>query len=549
MKPIVQIVYNGNGSVIDMSLKAKDFEEQLKKELNNKRYSRIVSSPIQLYFDLIINPNPEALVDAFQQNGVVFVKISKELEGDGDVYSLQLGLSRLTAPEGVEKILVLIRNHDNGYRSENVDPEKDSMANEVKYTAIDPKWTLDEVILTKEVRTRLERATKIIKNKDTIFDTLGYSRVDKSIKSIICFYGPAGTGKTITAHAIAKLLNKKIVISSYAQIESKYVGDGAKNLRKIFKDTEQQDAVLFMDECDSFLSKRIENTDSGSDKHYNRMSNELFQLLEDYSGCVVFATNMLTDVDKAFKSRIVDSIYFPLPDKQARVQLLKKMCLPETLNAVFGTETELEEFAGSLEGFSGRDIRKSLLLSYADISDEIKEKGLENYVWTINAFKVGFDDVRNSFTESTDSESIPLDELQKFTDRKRFNRKQFELAKHAILVDEDVDDREYLLLQDLSRQLMNVELENRDIKPEMTVLEICEGVNEIAQKRVLVDVAIRVVSIDGEFSDNEKIFIRKLCGILGYTEDEKERFISYGDAMANAYAHWIAAINDTSNNA
>ena len=85
MKPIVQIVYNGNGSVIDMSLKAKDFEEQLKKELNNKRYSRIVSSPIQLYFDLIINPNPEALVDAFQQNGVVFVKISKELEGDGRV--------------------------------------------------------------------------------------------------------------------------------------------------------------------------------------------------------------------------------------------------------------------------------------------------------------------------------------------------------------------------------------------------------------------------------------------------------------------------------
>ena len=124
----------------------------------------------------------------------------------------------------------------------------------------------------------------------------------------------------------------------------------------------------------------------------------------------------------------------------------------------------------------------------------------------------------------------------------------YEGAKEMLLV-EDVDDREYLLLQDLSRQLMNVELENRDIKPEMTVLEICEGVNEIAQKRVLVDVAIRVVSIDGEFSDNEKIFIRKLCGILGYTEDEKERFISYGDAMANAYAHWIAAINDTSNNA
>ena len=375
-----------------------------------------------------------------------------------------------------------------------------------------------------------------------IFDTLGYSRVDKTIKSIVCFYGPAGTGKTITAHAIAKYLGKKIVISSYAQIESKYVGDGAKNLRKIFKDAEDQDAVLFMDECDSFLSKRIESTDSGSDKHYNRMSNELFQLLENHTGCIIFATNLLTDIDKAFKSRIVDSIYFPLPDKEGRIKMLKKMCLPSILNKVFKTDKELEDFAEQLEGFSGRDLRKSILLTFAEVSDEVADVGFENFIWNVDRFKVGFDDVRKSFSEDTENQTIPLDEIQTFTEQKRFCRKQFELAKHAVLVDDGVDDREFLLLQDLSRQLLNVELEERTILTEMTLSDICDNIIEINQKRTLIDTAIRVVSIDGELSDNERVFIGKLSDLLGFSEGAKLKFYSYAESMANAYLHWIQAI-------
>lgn len=542
MKPIVQIIYNGNGSVIDMSLKGKDFEVTVKKELADKRYERIASAPIQLYITLILNPNDKDIESAYQQNGNVYVKVSSDLEGDGDIYSLQLGLSRLRAPEGIERVLVIIDNKEYQKQALKADVEEGDEPKGLKYVATDPKWTLEEVILPEYVRNRLERATKIIKNKDIIFDTLGYSRVDKTIKSIICFYGPAGTGKTITAQAIAKYLDKKIVISSYAQIESKYVGDGAKNLRKIFKDAEEQDAVLFMDECDSFLSKRIESTDSGSDKHYNRMSNELFQLLENHTGCIIFATNLLTDIDKAFKSRIVDSIFFPLPDKNGRIQMLKKMIQPQILNSVFKTEEDLDKFADSLEGFSGRDLRKSVLLTLAEVSDDVAKIGADDFEWNIDKFKIGFDDVRNSFSEDTDSETIPLDEVQRFRDKKRFAQKQFELAKHAVLVDEGVDDREYLLLQDLSRQLMNVELEDRNISTEMTLADICKGINEINQKRMMIDIAIRVVSIDGEFSNQEKIFVKKLCNLLEFSDADAENFIKYGDSMANAYLHWIEAI-------
>ncbi|MBU5479439.1 ATP-binding protein [Eubacterium sp. MSJ-13] len=60
----------------------------------------------------------------------------------------------------------------------------------------------------------------------------------------------------MTAEAVAKALNKKVYHINYSELESKYVGETPKNIRRAFECAARDDAVLIFDEADSFLGKR-----------------------------------------------------------------------------------------------------------------------------------------------------------------------------------------------------------------------------------------------------------------------------------------------------
>lgn len=257
------------------------------------------------------------------------------------------------------------------------------------YQATTPLYTLDKVILSHDTKAQIDRAITLIEQHNKIFNEWGFSDVDPHTKTILCFFGAPGTGKTMCAHALASQLGKKILIASYASIESKWVGEGPKNLQRIFNDAQEQDAILFFDEADSFLSKRVANAETGSDKHYNRMSNEMFQLLENYNGVIIFATNLVTDFDKAFKSRILAFIEFAEPDHDTRKRLIEIM-IPKRLPMKQRlSDEELDTLAEISDGFSGREIRKAMLTTLA----EGATKGVTEF--TIEEFKAGFTSVRS----------------------------------------------------------------------------------------------------------------------------------------------------------
>ena len=227
-----------------------------------------------------------------------------------------------------------------------------------------PKFALERVILPPSVKEDILLSLTLIENQKRIYEDWGFEEVDAKPKLILNFYGPPGTGKTMVSHAIAKMLKKNILAVNYAEIESKYVGDAPKNLFKAFNTAKEADAVLFFDEADSFLGKRIQNVSSSSDQAINSLRSQMLILLEDFEGVVIFATNLADNYDKAFESRILKHIHFDLPTLENREAIIA-ITIPSKVP--FSEEVNRGELCKKLaeisEGFSGREIKNAVLES------------------------------------------------------------------------------------------------------------------------------------------------------------------------------------------
>lgn len=226
------------------------------------------------------------------------------------------------------------------------------------YQAEDPKYTFEQVILPEDVAERVNEAIGIIEVESLVFDTWGLRKIIPDAASAISFYGPPGTGKTMVAEAIASKLGKKILRATYADIESKYHGEGPKMVKAIFRAAERDDAVLFLDESDSLLSKRLTTVDSGSSQAINSMRSQLLVSLENFKGIVIFATNLVVNYDQAFLSRLIN-IEFKLPDKVARFEIWKNHLQGDGINIPLSDDLNIDELAEKFE-FSGRQIKNAV---------------------------------------------------------------------------------------------------------------------------------------------------------------------------------------------
>ena len=293
--------------------------------------------------------------------------------------------------KGVRGIGIKIMHED-----KNDNPEASQSSNLIRgeglasFRAVTPKFTIDKLVVTEELSEKITNTISIIRNIDLIYNEWGFSEVDSQPRAVLNFFGPPGTGKTMAAHCIADALKKKILIANFAEIESKYVGDSPKNLENIFTVAKNEDAVLFFDEADSFLGKRLTAISSSSDQAVNSLRSKLLQLLEDHSGIVIFCTNLLKNYDKAFESRILRSLKFELPDDKCRRKLIRQM-IPAKVP--FSKEQSLDETAMQIlseaaDGFSGREIKNAVLQVLCKAASEGKRE------FSISDFKSGFDDMR-----------------------------------------------------------------------------------------------------------------------------------------------------------
>src|SRR5687768_7769305 len=101
---------------------------------------------------------------------------------------------------------------------------------------VDPQRTFADVVLPISTRRALDEALAQVRNHALIFGRWGLGeRHATGLGLAFNFAGPPGTGKTICAEAIARVLGKKLLVVNYAEVESMWMGETPKNLVSAFQ--------------------------------------------------------------------------------------------------------------------------------------------------------------------------------------------------------------------------------------------------------------------------------------------------------------------------
>ena len=204
------------------------------------------------------------------------------------------------------------------------------------FELVESETSLDDVVLNSQTRQTLENLMRQV-DKEVVSRLVKWGIKDKKsgIDARIIFYGPAGTGKTMTAYSLAKSLKRQVLAFDCSKILSMYVGESEKNVRKIFdtfyelSQKTKTEPILLLNEADQFLGARSSGNITGSDQMHNQMQNIFLEQIENFRGMLIATTNLLENIDKAFSRRFNYKIEFKKPNKEQRLELWNKM-LPKS---------------------------------------------------------------------------------------------------------------------------------------------------------------------------------------------------------------------------
>jgi len=236
------------------------------------------------------------------------------------------------------------------------------------FEAIEPRWSFERVILPASTRRAISEALAQIQQHDLIFRRWGLGEMHVSgLGLAFNFAGAPGTGKTICAEAIARELGQRLIVLRYAELESMWAGETAKNLRAAFEAAAEQNAVLFFDEADAIAARRFTSLREGYSREANLVVNVLLNELERFNGVVIFATNLARNFDPAFERRIRTHIQFELPGPAEREAIWRAQLHQQ--KTPLAPDVDFPALARKYER-SGGDIKNAVLKAALMAADE-----------------------------------------------------------------------------------------------------------------------------------------------------------------------------------
>lgn len=182
---------------------------------------------------------------------------------------------------------------------------------------VDTYDDMTSLVLSQELKEKLDRVIKEYLKKETL------SKYGLANRRKLLLYGASGTGKTMTASALAKEFNLPFFVVRTEKVVTKFMGETGQKLGRIFDFINEVPAVYLFDEFDAIGSQRGMDNEVGEQR---RILNTFLQLLErdDSDSFIIAATNSIESIDKAMFRRFDDVIEYKLTDTEQRLALLRE---------------------------------------------------------------------------------------------------------------------------------------------------------------------------------------------------------------------------------
>ena len=198
------------------------------------------------------------------------------------------------------------------------------------------KDTLFEIIKGDNLeRVNLQYTTEI---DATFTDFCSLSKnISKNENLSILLYGAPGTGKTEFAKQVAKNVNGTLYQLNFPHIQSKWIGETEKNIRRVFNlyreawQKSKEPIILLINEADGLMNKRV-SVNTSNDAFANQTQTELLEQLEKFDGILIATTNLLGNIDAAFHRRFLFKTEIHAPDVTSRTNFLKNSTIYHLLN-------------------------------------------------------------------------------------------------------------------------------------------------------------------------------------------------------------------------
>jgi SpoVK/Ycf46/Vps4 family AAA+-type ATPase len=210
-----------------------------------------------------------------------------------------------------------------------------------------PKTRLADMALDKAVADRVHRVLLEQRQQHRIKEH-GLPPLRK-----LLLLGPPGTGKTMTAAALAGELGLPLFAIQLDGLITKYMGETAAKLRLIFDAVQQTVAVYLFDEFDALGGERGTKNDVGE---IRRVLNSFLQFLEqdESDSLIIAATNHPQLLDRAVFRRFDMAIHYALPSKAAAETVMKgRLALLDT------AQVEWPTVVAAAEGLSHAEIARA----------------------------------------------------------------------------------------------------------------------------------------------------------------------------------------------